>query len=71
MQTPWGLIHTHHAPDRQGVHALVVECGYNILAMSIGGYDATPDDQGCGCDLWFGDNDDEAPFAWRDRRPEY
>ncbi|MFY0595792.1 MAG: hypothetical protein JXQ85_05130 [Cognatishimia sp.] len=39
-----------------------------ILSMSIEGFEAMPDDHFYG---WLGDNDDEAPFAWRDRRPTY
>jgi len=66
MQTPWGLIRTHHAPDAQGVPCLIAEAGYTILSMSIGGHDAQPDDYPW---PWIGDNDNEAPFAWRDRRP--
>lgn len=71
MQTPWGLIQTHNPPAPLGVPGLVVECLCGILAMSIGGFEVIPDDQGCGCDLWFGENDNEAPFAWRERSPTF
>lgn len=71
MQTPWGFVETHHPPDQQHVPSLVIDCPRGVLAMSIGGHEIQPDDLGCGCDLWFGENDNEAPFAWRDRRPTY
>ena len=66
MQTPWGFIETHFAPPIQGVPSLVVEQEYSVLCMSIGGHDAQPDDFPW---PWMGDNDNEKPFAWRDRRP--
>lgn len=69
MQTPWGLIKTHDAPDAQGVPCLLIEHEYDFLSVSLGGHEATPDDCGCGVDVWIPDNDNEAPFAWRERRP--
>lgn len=60
---------SHDPPRPQGVPALVMEQQYNALAMSIGGFEAEPDE-----DPWWdwcSDNCNEAPFAWRDRRPTF
>lgn len=70
MQTPWGLIHTHHPPEAQGVPCLIVDCARGHLAVSLRGFEALPDEESCWWD-WLGYNDNEAPFAWRDRRPTY
>lgn len=32
-----------------------------VLAMSIGGHEARPDDLGCGCDIFLPENFNEAP----------
>lgn len=59
------------APDSHGAACCVMELiGEAILSLSIQGWDAQSDD-----DLipWEGLalNDNERPFAWRDRRPQF
>lgn len=60
----------HPAPDAQGVPCLMVEQGNAILGMSLCGFEAMPDDDVCWLD-WSTDNTNEAPWAWKDRRPTF
>lgn len=72
MFTPlYPPVNHHRAPDAQGVPCLHIDTWTAFLVMSIGGHEGAPDDWGVGLDMHIPDNDNEAPFAWRDRRPTY
>jgi len=64
-------INHHPAPDAQGVPCLLIDVYTGFLSISIGGHEAQPDDWGVGIDDHISDNDNEKPFAWRERRPTY
>lgn len=71
MYTPLYPPIEYPAPAAQGVPCLVIDVYTGFLSMSLGERDADPDDWGVGVDVHIPCNDNEAPFAWRDRRPTY